>query len=651
MKIERNNFLKGSKLASVLVTMMLIAVTFSVIMPVVKPTTVANNGASAAYVAASNTYKLVMNFTVTTHSDIKLAGKTPSAGQILESTGQSEDWGNLSKGNAIIVCYDDVGGGNYNWRKDCIWRENSTYPNSQYNSGDDTIINGTAPAEHTLYTYLGCKAPSWTSVKTYDAANGGLWNAATDAIINESGDNNNCWLDQLNAVTVNLSGTCNASNSDISTVSLWVESNAQTGFQSGDTRLKTVTSGTSWNLSGITQAINLSATFYVTVNISGAASHHKTIKMEMPTLYDANSNGAYDAGDRGLFLASTDDTGNILNSNFLTIDSYAPITSANTISGYWKKLSHNPLTITGTATDNCSGLASVALYYRYSATNTTPWGSPVLFGIDSTPWSGVSYSFNFTTRNGSGYYGFFTRGTDNISNVESALTTNDTICGYDVSAPDSTINRPSNGGKNNSVTNISGVVSDTISGPASVTITIFNDTDNKYWDGDSWETAASDLSTTLHSTIWYRTTNLPTWTSGKTYVINSTATDTAGNPETAADSNSFLYDTSNPTVEITTPADLTWYNAMTNITGTAADTGGSGLTLVNITIYNATAGTGHKYWNGTTWSAVVVNFTTTGTTSWYKASGLPTWTNASTYYINATAKDIAGNVGTKYHVC
>ena len=643
---EKKTLSKTSKLASVLVTIMMITVVFSVVLiPNVKPTTVTKVDAPAAYVKQSQTNVLVMNFTVTTEADTKLAGKTPTAGTILEASGQPSDWGNSSVGTAIILCYNPVGSGEYNWRTDCIWQENASNPNTNYNS-IDTIINGTAPSENTVYSWLGCRAPQWTRIKTYDASNGGLWNAATDAIINESGDNNNCWLDQLNAVTVNLS-SCNASNSDISTVSLWVESNAQTGFQSGDTRLKTVTSGTSWNLSGITQAINLSATFYVTLNISGTASHHKTIKMQIPTLYDANSNGAYSAGDRGLFLASTDDTGNILNANFLTIDSFAPITFANAISGYWKKLSLNPLTITGTASDNCSGLASVALYYRYSSNNNS-WGSPVLFGTDSTPWSGVSYSFNFTTLNGSGYYGFFTRGTDNVSNVESARNTNDTTCGFDISLPDSTINSPSNNGKNNSVTNISGVVSDTISGPASVTITIFNDTDNKYWDGGSWETSATGLTTTLHSTIWYKITNLPTWTSGKTYIINSTGTDVAGNIETSPDSNSFVYDAQNPTVTITIPTDVTWYNAMTNITGTANDAGGAGIDLVNITIYNATAGTGHKYWNGTTWSAVVVNFTVAGTTSWYKASGLPTWTNASTYYINATAKDNAGNVGTKH---
>ena len=631
---EKNTLSKTRKLASVLVVIMMITVMFSVVLiPNVKPTTVTKVDAPAAYVKQSQTNVLVMNFTVTTQADTKLAGKTPTAGTILEASGQPGDWGNASVGAAIILCYNPVGPGEYNWRSDCIWQENASNPNTNYNS-IDTIINGTAPPENTVYSWLGCRAPQWSRIKTYDASNGGLWNAATDAIINESGDNNNCWLDQLHAMTVNLSSTCNASSSDISTVSLWVESNAQTGFQSGDTRLKTVTSGTSWNLSGITQAINLSATFYVTVNISGTASHHKTIKMQIPTLYDANSNGAYNAGDRGLFLASTDDTGNILNANYLTIDAFAPVTSANTIVGYWKKASLNPLNITATATDNLSGIASVSLYYYYSTANGTFTG-PWTFGTDtSTPY----YWNNFNFSNGSGYYRFYTRGTDEVGNVETAPVVNDTICGYDITAPNSTITVPTSSGNYNTLTNITGTATDTYSGVSTVIITIYNSTNSKYWSGTAWEASASNLAVT-GTTAWYKTSGLPTWSSGKTYIINSTTTDRAGNNQTAVHSHTFIYDTNAPTGNITMPRNNTWYNAMANITGTASDTGNSGVAQVRISIYNST---GVKYYTGTAWSGSLSWITATGTTSWYKNS-VPSWTNGSTYIVNLSVMDNANN--------
>ena len=84
---------------------------------------------------------------------------------------------------------------------------------------------------------------------------------------------------------------------------------------------------------------------------------------------------------------------------------------------------------------------------------------------------------------------------------------------------------------------------------------------------------------------------------------------------------------------------------MANITGTASDTGGAGLSSINITVYNQTGG---KYWNGSDWgSSDLVWLETNGTTSWYNDSAVPTWTNASTYYVNATATDAAGNVGGK----
>ena len=83
MKIKKDKFFKASKAASILITVMLIVVTFSVIN--VETTDVTNNNAPADWTKASDTYQLVMNFTITTTSDELLAGVSPSEGQILSS--------------------------------------------------------------------------------------------------------------------------------------------------------------------------------------------------------------------------------------------------------------------------------------------------------------------------------------------------------------------------------------------------------------------------------------------------------------------------------------------------------------------------------------------------------------------------------------
>jgi hypothetical protein len=366
--------------------------------------------------------------------------------------------------------------------------------------------------------------------------------------------------------------------------------------------------------------------------------------MEIPGLSDSGTSGSYDNGDQGLFLAGTNDTGNITNTNLQTIDTFAPETSVNQISPYWN--STGSVDVTVTATDNLSGVASVSLFYYNSSDNSTFTGPYQIGSADTT--SPYTWTVTFSSQNGSGYYRFYSTGTDNASNVESAPATNDTHCGYDPYDPDTTITAPTNGGYYNSLTNITGTATDNLSGVASVTITIYNSTDGTYWNGSAWAASSTDLSANGTTSWYYSDTGaFPTWATNKAYMVNSTATDNATNTESTPDSNSFTYDTNNPTATITAPVDATWYNSsFANITGTAADTGGSGVANVNITIYNSTGGT---YWNGTgnIWDANLTWMNTNGTTSWYNDSDLPTtWTNGTTYIVNATATDNAGNSGT-----
>jgi hypothetical protein len=643
IRTGNNEVRQVRKLASLFIVIMLVAMACSLVfIPIIMTTSVEKTDTVSAYVKANQTNVRVMNFTITTQSDIKIAGITPSIGQILENSGQGNDWGFYP---AQMLCYDRVrDGGDYNWSADCIWVVNASFPHQYYDSYD-TILNGTAPPEGTNPSttpgcYWGCKAPAWHHIKTFDAVNGGNWSESTDAIIYDGPDNNNAYMDQLRAVTFVLNSSSNGTQSDISALSLWRESGGHVGFQSNeDTRLKTVTytvGTSSWNVIDINADINTLATFYATVNISGYANHHKTLRFWIPTKIDTGTIGQYDYGDQGLFLAGSNDTGNLLNTNYITTDVYAPETHVNLISEYWK--TNSPIAMSANATDNCSGIASVALCYRFSSNNMS-WGLPVFFSANTTPWihpNAVSWSFNFP--NGSGYYGFFSRGTDNISNVEAVRTTNDTICGYDITNPDTVIVIPASNGAYHSLTNIMGTGNDTYSGLSSITLTLYNATNSKYWNGTTWGASASPL-TVNGTATWYKTSGLPVWLTGNTYIINSTSTDYAGNTQTATQSHTFTYDTDAPTGSISIPMNNTWYNAMKNISGTASDTGGSGLSNVRISIYNSTDG---KYYNGTAWSGTSSWITATGTTSWYY-SDVPPWTNNSTYIVNLSLQDNANN--------
>jgi len=105
-----------------------------------------------------------------------------------------------------------------------------------------------------------------------------------------------------------------------------------------------------------------------------------------------------------------------------------------------------------------------------------------------------------------------------------------------------------------------------------------------------------------------------------------------------------LVDDMPPTATITTPENGDYYKMMNIISGSCNDTG-LGINKVNLTIYNVSA---NKYWSGSAWVTMGwLNTTLTGSpwASWsYNSSGV-TWYNGTTYYINATAKDNASNVG------
>ena len=106
------------------------------------------------------------------------------------------------------------------------------------------------------------------------------------------------------------------------------------------------------------------------------------------------------------------------------IDGTAPTTSANQITPY--RVTTSTTTIEATASDSPSNdnIDYLNLYYVFSDDNAT-WGSWNDYGADYTP-SPWGWTFNFP--DGSGYYEFYTAGTDEAGNVETMPPTADARC-------------------------------------------------------------------------------------------------------------------------------------------------------------------------------------------------------------------------------
>jgi hypothetical protein len=282
----------------------------------------------------------------------------------------------------------------------------------------------------------------------------------------------------------------------------------------------------------------------------------------------------------------------------------APTSSVSSISApYWKKTS--PLTITAIASDTGgSGLKNVTLYY-YNSSNNITWYGPWNFGVDSDPW--VSVSWIFTLPKGVGYYRFYSGASDNATNMETAPLTNDTFCGYDNSAPSSTVNAIIPYWKKTSPITITVTASDTLSGVKNVTLYYRFSSNNVSWDG--WVSAGVD---TVSPWSW----SFAFSNGSGYYQFYSIAVDNATNTESAPGSadTSCGYDATEPSssVDVITP----YWTASSPlaISATVSDTGSSGLKNVTLYYYNSSNNnTWYGPWNfGTVtnpWADVNWSFT------------------------------------------
>ena len=207
----------------------------------------------------------------------------------------------------------------------------------------------------------------------------------------------------------------------------------------------------------------------------------------------------------------------------VTVTDNIPPTSLAIITSYWHNALDNPLTITATADDN-DGLNSVSLYYYFSTDNISFTG-PTYFDVDSDPWAGVSWDFNFP--DGTGYYRFYSIAVDNTSLTESTPKDNDTSCGYDTQAPTSEVTDIGSYWDNTNPLTIEATGSDDLSGLYYVTLYYYNSTDNITWTGPH----SFDADTTPWDGIRW-TFDVPSGTD-QHYRFYSIATDNASNFESA----------------------------------------------------------------------------------------------------------------------
>jgi hypothetical protein len=248
---------------------------------------------------------------------------------------------------------------------------------------------------------------------------------------------------------------------------------------------------------------------------------------------------------------------------------------------------------------------------------------------------------------------------NNWRGAESAKTT---VTVGDTTGPDITITHPSAGSSHNNSSYIAGcgtASTEEICGTASdgagistVKISILEASTGKYWNGAA---AFNDATETLHNV-----TGTTSWTYAvlaskfleTSYTIRIVATDTLNN--SSSSTATFKMDRTAPTAAITFPVPGSSYNnggyeagcatATTgDFCGTAADSGGSGLATVKVSIQRGTG----NYWNGTDFaSATEVLFDATGTTSWTSAFAAANFSTDGSYTIRARAVDGSGNAST-----
>jgi hypothetical protein len=210
--------------------------------------------------------------------------------------------------------------------------------------------------------------------------------------------------------------------------------------------------------------------------------------------------------------------------------------------------------LTGTASDGFSGVASVALTIENTTTsqywNGTAWqgGATTVAASGTTSWSYALATGQLTDGDG---YSVSAEATDLAGNSSTSAAT---TFGYDTTAPTAAVTYPSNGDFYNAggwTGTITGTASDALSGVASVALTIEDTTTSQYWNGSTWQGGATTV-TPSGTTTWSYGLAGANLTDSNEYSVMALVTDNASISTTA--SSSFGFDVTAPTTAVTYPA-------------------------------------------------------------------------------------------------
>lgn len=318
-------------------------------------------------------------------------------------------------------------------------------------------------------------------------------------------------------------------------------------------------------------------------------------------------------------------------------------------------------TVSGTASDSESGVSNVTVrLYRFASSNQpagywngSTWDVDYLASKHERVASGTTNWSLALPKLPSGKYTLRATASDKVKNQLSSGIVPINV--DSVAPPILTIASLVNGAVINKLPPIYGsVVDDTNgSGLASVTFTLRQIANGAYWTGSAWG-ASTALPTTLSSGAWRASSPMPSNTTlpNSTYQVVATAKDKAGLSKTVT--LSFTIDAAAPVIKISTPTNGGVFKDLPSTTGTASDN--LKVQSVTVKLYRyASAEAPASYWNGTAWDATY-NVAThellaTGTTNWSRSL----LTNAITrkdgkYYVQLTAKDSAGNIGTATNI-
>jgi len=167
-----------------------------------------------------------------------------------------------------------------------------------------------------------------------------------------------------------------------------------------------------WWISDATVILSSAENTSLTADVSGADYTEYRVDGGEWTRYSVpiviSGDGIHTVDYRSVDVAGNGET---IKSIEVKIDAAPPVSSVNQIESCWQNSA--PFTVSVTASDAPSGVASVGLYYRYSADNAA-WGDWRSCGVDS----GTSWSWEFTAPDGDGYYEFYSAATDAAGNAE-----------------------------------------------------------------------------------------------------------------------------------------------------------------------------------------------------------------------------------------